>query len=164
MVGFSKFIQSLWGTQSRRTPPIHPFLLPGLQEETVIACRSCNMWLQGKVWSNLDSIEMTSLCMCSWGVSLCPCGKFPLPSSLKLCTPFVLLTVTPGSSESLAHLISTRASGNLAVPWAVLSYGHWGRREDLPTMIPSAALLRPRPFGLSTSDLLPSTKLLHGPF
>lgn len=92
MVGFSKFTQSLWGTQSRRTPPIHPFLLPGLQEETVTACRPCNMWLQGKVWSNLDSIEMTSLCVCSLGVRLCPCGQPPLPSSLK---PAHLLSSSP---------------------------------------------------------------------
>lgn len=96
MVGFSKFTLSLWGTQSRRTPPIHPFLLPGLQEDTVTTCRPCHMRLQGKVWSSLDSMEMTSLCVCSLGVSLCPCGKPPLPSSLKLGTPFVLLAVLQG--------------------------------------------------------------------
>lgn len=141
MVGFSKFTLSLWGTQSRRTPPIHPFLLPWLQEETVTTCRPCHMWLQGKVWSNLDSMEMTSLCVCSLGVSLYPWGKPPLPSSLKLCTPFVLLAVTPGSAESLAHLMSTRASGNLAVSWAVLNYGHWDPAEGLHRPIPSAALL-----------------------
>lgn len=43
-----------------------------------------------------------SLWVCSLNVSLCSCCKLPLASSLKLCTSFALLIMTPGSSHSLA--------------------------------------------------------------
>ena len=164
-VDFCRLTQLFWGTQrtpSQRTPLVQPFLLPARQEETVTQGRPCNIEAAGEEASGLTWLPSTLPSVFASGFQPpCHCCKPPLPSSLKLCTSFALLIMTPESPESLAFssqvhwstwklltLCATLGLWTLQTQWKVY-------RHRFPLLFCYGFL-----FGLRIRDLLLSTKLL----